>query len=162
MDDFVIEEKKQLVEKILSPYLLALEAKGIGPELLSRRRKQQLNAKSVKHLKIKGNLPEDYKLPPGYRVVTRGSVEASPTGGVILGDIIIEYRDTDWATQLRATEDVEKIMDLHTEKVDLNLSGSVEMLTNFPPEPKSIEEWEEQYRKYHEKNISATNNPPGD
>ena len=148
------------IQELLSPYKQALNDRGIGPKLLARKRKQQLNAKSVKHIKIKGKLEPDVKLPPGYKVISYGGVVDGPQGASIFDDAVIEYRGVDWGIQTKATESIEKILGLHTEKTEVVHSGTVQM-TNFPPQPKSIEEWEEQYRKHAEED-NAENSPDPD
>jgi hypothetical protein len=156
-----LSSKEEIQQSLATPYRAALKGHGIGPELLARKRKQQIKAKSVKHIKIKGFIPEGVKFPPGYKVISNGGATELAEGRMIFDEALIEYQGNDWGIQTKATESLEKILGLHTEKIDLNLSGVVQaQLTDFPPEPKTIEEWEERYRKYQAQKDGVGDAPP--
>lgn len=123
------EIAEETIAELLSPYRQALDDKGIGPNLLARKRKQQLNAKSVKHIKIKGELAEDAKLPPGYKIISHGGMVVGDKGVTTFDDAVIEYKGNDWAIQTKATESLEKILGLHTETVKHVVDDLSEILT---------------------------------
>ena len=148
--DAAIKNKRiDILQKVLGPYQLALRSSGIGPEVLAHQRKNQLNAKSVKHIKLKGDVAIGTKLAPGYRVIAGGGVEETEHGNIVFDDTLIEFRGIDWGIQEKATSALEKIFDVPQKQI-IEHQGSIAM-TNFPPEPKSMEEWEEQYRRMREK-----------
>ena len=143
------EKRADLVRAHLSPYRSALEQVGIGPLTVAKNRKQQLRAKYSKQIKMKGVIPLGTKLAPGYRVIIGGGVTQNEDGPMIFDDVLIEFRGIDWVIQERATSALEKIFDVPQKQI-IEHQGSIAM-TNFPPEPKSMEEWEEQYRRMREK-----------
>jgi len=141
--------REETIQELLAIYRSALETAAIGPDLLAKKRKQQLSAKVVRHINIRGSIPEEIKLPSGYRIISNGGVTRTDKGGMIFHDILIEYKGPDWAIQIKATESLEKILGLYNEKINLSTSAAVQtQLTDFPPEPKSLEEWEEIYHRF--------------
>ena len=150
MDYSEDDVRKQTIQELLSPYHQALLGHGIGPELLARQRKKQLSAKRTKQIKLKGSIPEGTRLARGYRVIINGGVTETENGNMIFDDVLVEYRGEDWATQLRATDSLEKILNLQTETSVVEHTGSIQM-TNFPPEPASMEEWEQMYQKMRDR-----------
>lgn len=137
--------RNDLIDAHLSPYRDALTQIGIGPLTVARKRKQQLKAKSVKHIKVKGDIPLCTKLAPGYRVIGAGGVTESEHGNIVFDDTLIEFRGIDWGIQEKATAALEKIFDIPQKQI-VEHTGSIGM-TYFPPEPQSMDEWEEMYEK---------------
>ena len=135
--------RNDLIDAHLSPYRDALEKIGIGPLTVARKRKQQLKAKSIRLIKVKGNAAVGTKLAPGYTVIAGGGVTQTDKGNFVFDDTLIQFRGIDWGIQEKATAALEKIFD-EPQKQIVEHTGSIAM-TNFPPEPKSMAEWESMY-----------------
>ena len=144
-DDKGNDIRNDLISEHLSPYRDALEQIGIGPKTIAKKRKQQLNAKFDKFIKLKGDVPFGTKLAPGLIVVGAGGVTESLQGNIVFDDTLIRARMINWPIQEKATSALEKIFD-DPQRSIIEHTGSIDM-TNFPPEPKSIEDWEQQYEK---------------
>ncbi|HBF43958.1 MAG TPA: hypothetical protein DDW42_10115 [Desulfobacteraceae bacterium] len=153
--------RNDLISEHLSPYRDALEQIGIGPKTIAKKRKQQLNAKFDKFIKLRGDVPVGLKLAPGLIVVAGGGVTETETGNIVFDDTLIRARMISWAIQEKATSALEKIFD-EPQKSIVEHTGSIEM-TNFPPAPRNIEDWEQQYEKMRQKKDAAkdTNTDPG-
>ena len=155
-DDTGNDIRNDLISAHLSPYRDALEQIGIGPLTIAKKRKQQLRAKSIKLIKIKGDVAVGTKLAPGYKVIAGGGVEETEQGNIVFDDTLIEFRGIDWRIQEKATSALEKIFD-DPQKSIIEHTGSIDM-TNFPPAPRTMEEWEEQYKSMQARK-NASNNP---
>ncbi len=150
--------RNDLISEHLSPYRDALDQVGIGPLTVAKHRKKELNAKLDKFIKLKGDVAVGLKLAPGVTVIAGGGVTESEKGNIVFDDTLIRARMINWPIQQKAADSLEKIFN-DPEKSIVEHTGSIEM-TNFPPEPKSIEDWEQQYEKMRrKKDVAKYTNP---
>ena len=152
--------RNDLIADHLSPYRDALEQVGIGPITVAKHRKKQLNAKLDKFIKLKGDVAVGTKLAPGVIVIAGGGVTETDQGNIVFDDSLIRCRMINWPIQEKATSALEKIFD-EPQKSIVEHTGSIDM-TSFPPTPRNMEEWEEQYKAMQERKNAANNpNTPG-
>ena len=149
--------RNTLIADELSPYRDALEQIGIGPLTVAKKRKQQLKARSIKHIKIKGDVAAGTRLGIGYKVIAPGGVTETINGNIVFDDTMIEYKGPDWNIQERATSALEKIFDKPHKQV-IEHTGEINM-TNFPPAPTTMEEWEADYKRMRDRKKNDPNDP---
>lgn len=61
---------EEMCAEVMESYETAARSKGIDENMLARKAKAELNAKTVKHIKVAGVMKADSpNLPPGYKIV---------------------------------------------------------------------------------------------
>lgn len=107
-------DRLEMVKHLKGPLDQAYEDIGLDAQHLAREHKRLLRAKRVSWQKIKGALPQDLRLPPGYRVITPTErVEwFDPETGVNVvaepGESIIEHVGPDNAIILKTADAIIK------------------------------------------------------
>lgn len=109
--------EQELTEAILRPIAEAVEKQGLTPTYLARKLKRELNAKFVKHLKIKGAVREDGLPKTNHRVIAQSGTILYVKGDdddvdikVGDGETLIEVRLDDIPTRQRARQDAHKLL----------------------------------------------------
>lgn len=134
-------EEQAIERTLLAGYQDALRLKGCSEERLAKERMAELRATAIKHLKIKGHLPAQLKLPRGYKVITptERMVITDPDSGTELvvdpGETIIEYRGPDWPIRDRAMTAIETIMGYRTEQQAGGNGRTVIVVQSLMPQP---------------------------
>lgn len=135
------KEEAHVQETLLSNYRGAFEAKGLSAERLAALRMQQLVAKSIKMVKIKGVLPKQLNLPRGYKVITpteRITIRDPKTGIELVadpGETIIQYSGPDWGTREKAMNAIETIMGYRSEEQQGGNGQTIIIMQSMIPLP---------------------------
>lgn len=77
--------KEHLDSISAAPMIDHYQAVGITPSVLAETGKKLLNAKTVKHLKLKGWIDKRKKLPEGYKII-KGTVDENVIECVLAND----------------------------------------------------------------------------
>lgn len=135
------EKRDELIQMELSPVAQCYEDAGITLEKLAREVKRCLNARSVRHQKIKGTLPPNYKLPPGYRVIIASErIAFLDDDGVEFvaepGESIIEYKAPDLSLRLKTVESVLRTLGANApERQEIERRDTVVIVKTHMPRP---------------------------
>jgi len=118
---------------------LAMEAKGITPAKLAAQLKQELNAKQVTRLKVKGAIDaKEFQTPKGkpkagVRIIAKSGSLAYDKDGQVFGDgdTVIQFQDINWAVRQNARKDAHKLLG-HYPATKLEVGGKVTLLAPQP------------------------------
>jgi hypothetical protein len=128
----------------------ALEDAGLTFEYTIKLLKKELHAKKSERLKVKGAVNPD-NVGRGRRILaTSGVIETDKDGDQYYsdGDTVIEWDEVDWTTRQKARMDLHKLRgdypDKHVELTGKDGGPILTEWTNYPPTPKTIDEWQKQ------------------
>lgn len=124
----------QAGQEIASERLQALDAAGLTFDYLIKLLKKELRAKTTERLKIRGAVNPD-NIGKGRRIVATSGIIVRDKDGEYYteGDTVIEWDEVDWGTRQRARIDLHKLRgDYPSEKQDLNLNGTINVITGVP------------------------------
>lgn len=136
----------QISEMLIRPYCDALDVQGITIKSLACQLKKELKAKETKIIKVKGGVPPEM-IPEGEKPKCRKKYKTI-IGGGIASDGVIAVDMINWTVRQNARMDAQKLLNLYPAK-KVEVSGKdgnpipVQM-TNFPPPPGSIDDWQKQ------------------
>jgi hypothetical protein len=114
------------VDVIMSGYRDALREKGLDEKALARGRKAQFLAHRTRTIKIKGKLPDDFKLPAAYKVVAKAVDGDGET------ELVLQVKEIAWGVRQRATESIEKLLGIITKANDQEFSGVIVIHSDIP------------------------------
>jgi hypothetical protein len=137
-----IESATREIERtLLADYRMSLTKVGISTDRVAKLRAQEMKAVKCSHIKIKGALPKQLKLPKGYKVVTpteRLTIKSDDGGDIVVdpGETIIEFSGPDWSVRDKALQAIEAIMGYRSEESQAGGGQTIIIVQSMIPEPR--------------------------
>lgn len=118
---------EEMSSEIIISYEAAAREKGIDEGMLARKAKAELNAKSVKHIKVPGVKKSDSPdLPPGYKVV---GVFIDTEG---VETTLLEQTLADFSIRQKGRESQHKLYDHFPAERRINENRSIVFISSMP------------------------------
>lgn len=108
-----VVSREEAVDRVLGPYITALNRVGVNEQRLARQLFEELQATEAQHMRLKGGITdEDRLLRAGGRILAESEDE-----------VIIEWPSRNWPIQQRARQDAQKLMGLYpAERQEVDVS----------------------------------------
>lgn len=118
---------EEMSSEIIVSYEAAAREKGIDEAMLARKAKAELNAKTVKHIKVPGVMKaESPDLPPGYKVV---GVFVDSEG---VETTLLEQTLADFSIRQKGRESQHRLYDHFPAERRINENRSIIFISNMP------------------------------
>jgi hypothetical protein len=134
MDEVIIVEAvnptpEEMLDEVMHSYVDVAREKGIDETFLAQRGKAELNAKYVKHIKVKGRIEDETTIPANYKVI---GVFRDVEGNI---ETLLQFSGRDMPIRQRARESHNKLYGHQPEPSIIRNQFQTIVFQSMMPEP---------------------------